>query len=77
MVSPERGVRMLSGPTYSIGLQWIDEHWQITIKELDICAVALHAKTFDEASRVADHMLVAALLPREREQARKRAMSAA
>jgi hypothetical protein len=71
---------MISGPTYSIGLQWDGAHWEISIKELDLCAVAIHAKTFDDAAVVADHMIAVALLPvgRERSHApRKQAASAA
>lgn len=63
---------MLTGPTYSIGLHFMDEHWQITIKELGICATAIHARTFDDASKVADYLLVAALLPTEQEKERRR-----
>ncbi len=61
---------MLSGPSYSIGLQWIDERWLITIRELDLCAVAIHAKTFDDATVVANHMIAVALRPVGRETAR-------
>ncbi len=70
---------MLNGPTFSIGLQFVDEHWQITIRELDLCAVAIHAKTFDEAAIVAHDLLNSALLPvhSHKHTTRKRAVSAA
>ncbi len=71
---------MLSGPSYSIGLQWRDEHWQITIKDLDLCAVAIHAKTFDDASVVANQMIASALAPlvtKAVTRTRRRAKSAA